>query len=60
MVGSAPQSLDEDRVLALLVEVGEEDGDRLADDPALVGGHAVLPAQGEPRASSAISSSAEM
>src|SRR5688572_26904395 len=45
MVGSAPQSLDEDRVLASLVEVGEQDSDRLADDPAPVGGHAVLPAQ---------------
>jgi hypothetical protein len=42
------QPPDEDRVLAVHLEVGQQDGDRLPDDPAAVGGHPVLPAQRQP------------
>src|SRR4051795_7383930 len=42
------QPADEHGVLAVHLEVGQQDGDRLADDPAAVGGDAVLPAQGQP------------
>src|SRR3712207_6207882 len=45
---SSLQAPDQDGVLAALVEVGEQDRDGLADDPAAVGGHAVLAAQGQP------------
>src|SRR3712207_4368897 len=45
-----PQPADQDRVLAALTEVGQQDGDRLAHDAAAVGGHAVLGPQGQPGA----------
>jgi hypothetical protein len=58
---SALEPLDQDRVLAAVAEVGEQDGDRLAHDPATVGRHPVLAAERVSRAlSSAMSSSAEM
>src|SRR4051794_7358338 len=40
-----PEPLHEDRVVAPLGQVGEDHRDRLADDPAAVGGHTVLRAQ---------------
>ena len=45
-----PEPLHEDRVVAALGQVGQDHRDRLADDPAAVGGHTVLRAQREPRA----------
>ena len=41
-----PASRD-DAVLAFGIEIGQQDGQRLADDPAAVGGNAVA-AEGEP------------
>src|SRR4051812_3642052 len=47
--GSLPaQPMDENRVVAALAQVGEDDGDRLTDDPATVGRDPVLATQGQP------------
>src|SRR3954464_14852966 len=43
------ESPHEDRVVPALPQVGEDDGDRLADDAPAVGGQPVLTAQRQPR-----------
>src|SRR4051812_12842606 len=44
------QPPDEDRVVPVLTEVGQQDRDGLADDAATVGGEPVLAAEGQPGA----------